>query len=468
MTILGGTPACRAAEDPQKAVPLVNRSGSPFGSVAVEQVDSGLVIAGTVADATAVEVSLADGQPPSFPPVGWGHQFGYETLNVEADCEKSQAGDARSAKDRAACVSWFREQLAYRGVLSRLFGRRWRIDSDTVEETYARPAFDRMGAKARADLAPLEPRVKPEAKSRARAGAADGFTFELRIPWEAFPPLRSLDVREVRIGIRPLNRAPASEPPPFVSYQLPRPRRFTITPCGFGLDESTVIFTARNRDYLRPSEHAVVYFVPSHDPDVRQTIVLDNPAAGYQYNPGPDARSPIPLVARFWTRDTGDGVVVCGPSLAILHAGAVTRSTFVIDAADRIQLKTLDTGDVLMKDGPRAWGSYYGSGQCGACPRVGVDVYYLDKSSGTISPAIQHAGISEADSNEEDITVSADWSTIEILDGTTTYKNDQPVTIWKATTHCYRANRRVYEPCGQRENIGPPARRSIDLDQVFR
>src|SRR5262249_47947318 len=140
MTILGAMSACRAAEDTSRGLPLLDRpGGTQVGSFTVNPVDSGLVIAGVATGATAVEVSLADLQPPAFPPVGWGHQFGYESLNVEADCEKNQSGDARSAKDRAGCESWFRAQHAYRDALSRLFERRWRIQIDRVEETSARP-----------------------------------------------------------------------------------------------------------------------------------------------------------------------------------------------------------------------------------------------------------------------------------------------------------------------------------------
>ena len=452
-------------------------SGGRTASIWVDLVDSGLVVAGQVfgpaprwparsadlSSADHVEIALADVRPVAFPVVGWGHQFGDEQLTSADDCARSSEfkGD-RDAREREGCARWYRTQLAYRDTVRKLFERRWRIAPGIIEESYAGPAFDGLGAGARAELEALRPTAVPYARFKVPEPTAGGFSFEVVVPWNAFPPVRSLTLEAVRLAARIAGRA-ADEPMALVTYQLPRVREYHITPCQFTLGEASVNGAGETR------EGEPAYFVPASQLEVSRVVVLGNRAAGYQYEPGPDTRSPVATETRYWTRPLPGGGTLCGPRLAYMRDGRVRTSTVVMDAPRHLDLRELPSGDALLKDGPRAWYSYYGSGQCGACPRVGIDVYYLDRSTGEISTAITHTGISEAGSNEEDIAISPDWSTIRVFEGSTTYGVQDPGAInWKETRYCYVAQNRKYEECGITDGVPAPVPRSINLDSLTR
>src|SRR5207247_856626 len=151
-----------------------------------------------------------------------------------------------------------------------------------------------------------------------------------------------LELREVRLGVRTISDGSAQTPAPFGAYRLPRPRRYAITPCEYGLENPMVVFTGAHRSYLLSSAHAHTYFLPQAADDVRQAIVLDNYAEGYQYEPNPTTRSPIAMTARYWTRDLGGGNVLCGPRLAVARDRSVEQSDFIVDSQERLEVQTLE------------------------------------------------------------------------------------------------------------------------------
>ena len=407
----------------------------------VSQVDSGLVLAGPLEPDGSIDLTLSHADPLELPPVGWGHQFGYEELASEAGCATSEFSGNRTAREREACSRWYQRQLAWRDTVRILFTRRWHITQDEVRETLARPVFDALSVRSRVALEPLEPHGKPVARVR-------GSTFEAVIPWDALPLMPSLVLNRVRVGV---GRASIVHP-------LPTPRRFAVTACDYALRDSLIVTTGRDRDYLEPSPRATAFVRPTANGNIESVVLLDNSAAGYQYEPGDDTRSPVALTAHFWTYRLDPERLLCGPRLAFARTGFIARSPEVIDQPHHVRIHKLANGDFLLRNGPRAWSSYYGSGQCGACPRVGVDVFYLDVATGAITPAFSHVGVAEPGSNEVDITMTDDWKTIAVFEGS---------SRWKVTRHCLDVARRTYLACGEEDDVAPPSPRGVDIDAIY-
>src|SRR5262249_36607327 len=118
---------------------FTDAAGVHTGSVWVDQTDSGLAIAGVafgdpprwparesdLSKSDRIILTIADAHPPQFPPIGWGHQFGYQELATSADCASKAAEDNSGPKDRGRCVAWFEQQIGYRDTVARLFERQW-------------------------------------------------------------------------------------------------------------------------------------------------------------------------------------------------------------------------------------------------------------------------------------------------------------------------------------------------------
>jgi hypothetical protein len=454
------------------------------GTVQVRSTGSGLVIAGVV-DGPAprwptaaaalergehIDIWIADVAPPRLPPIGWGHQFGFEYLTREDDC---LARDDTTAATRAHCVDWFRRQAHIRPAVTRLFTRRWSVAPSLVVETFARPAFASLDTSAQRALEALAPVASREPPRAGFTPAARGYAFAVTVPWSALPPVQSTSLSELRIVVDVYGASAASvatrsstapaanagDPATFPIVPLSAPREYRITPCQATLSDP-VIQNGAGVSPLGASDSAVVYIRPSAALDLRQAVVLDDLAQGYQYEPDSSTTSPVAHVAHYWAVPLGSGEMLCGPHLAYLRAAGVTRSDAVVDVADSLTTRRLANGDLLVKAGPRVFYSYYGSGQCGACPRVSLDVHHLDQASGAITPAFSHFDVAEPDFRDVDIAVTPDWREITIFESSTTF-DATPVTTWRSTTHCYRAPRHVYEECGHRDLPGPPPRRHL-------
>ena len=116
-----------------------------------------------------------------------------------------------------------------------------------------------------------------------------------------------------------------------------------------------------------------------------------------------------------------------------------------------------------MKEGPRVWFSYYGSGQCGACPRVGVRVHHIDAESGAVTEALAYARVADAGSSDVEIEVSEDWGEITAYESITDWEVEPPETHWRATRFCFRdaedGQRPRYDVCGEDEPVSEPPER---------
>ncbi len=466
-------------------------STMPQALVWIGQVDGGLAVAVEIRATGApggedarLSVWLADADPPTLPPVGWGHQFGFETLESEAECETMEWGEDL----QAFCAEWFRDQVEHRADLAPLFERRWVVSVRTPEsptETLARPAYVALAPEVRSKLEPLEPLSDPAARGGSIAGTPGALGLEVLVPWEAFPPVKALDLTAVRVSVG-LIAGDTGTGHPLPEGLLPRPLAeplaHRLTPCGYGIRQIAIFSEPRIGARL-PSDQAGLYMVPDRSGELRRLIVIDNEARGYQYEPEATSVSPAAFVADYHALELAGDEVLCGPFLA--HKGGErvsdtvegTRSgeespwPFLVDAR-HVETRQLADGDWLVKEGPRAWWTYYGSGQCGACPRIGVRIYHVDTGTGVVTETLGFTQLAGGGVSDVEIEVSEDWLEVTAFELVADWEKDPPETHWRATRYCFRdaaaGQRPRYDVCGEEEPVPePPKRLRLQYEELL-
>ncbi len=454
------------------------------GAVWFGQTHEGLVVAGRIygpppkwpsnsnfSNNDHIVVWLSDTRALELPPIGWGHQFGYEYIFSEEDCSKrtSKRTDKTDIDIQSACTQWYKDQLVYRKNLEKLFVRRWAASPDRVKETYATSEFHELAQKLRDKLILLRPNVNPQLKVHEKNTGGIAYTFEFLIPWEAFPPIKFGNIETVKllvevfspktdkskyapVSITPFHKrysfAGQTSPASLKEYRLVKPMEFYITPCKYGIED------IHTRQKL--SERFKVYILPSRHRDLRTLLVLENEARGYQYEPDNTSHSPIVIKTEFFVKDLGEGEVLCGPQLRYFQDYSIHKSDNIIDSVEYLDTKRLPDDNLLVKDGPRQWHSFYGSGQCGACPRMKINIYYINMDTGWIVQALSYTGIIEAGRNDIRISVSNDWRTVGIFECQTDYSEKMPAGRWNnIKTFCFDENTRTYQICHEADISEP-------------
>jgi hypothetical protein len=222
-----------------------------------------------------------------------------------------------------------------------------------------------------------------------------------------------------------------------------------------------------------PSERAALLMIPDRSQELVRLVVLDNEARGYQYEPDPAAVSPAAFEADYSSIDLGEGEFLCTPFLTyrkgeLVSAAAAQTGTgegspweLLVDSR-HLETRRLDDGDLLVKQGPRVWWSYYGSGQCGACPRAGIDLYHIEAATGRVTPALNVVTVASGDGNDIEIDLSPDWLGVTVYRSMTDWDIEPPSTTWKATSYCFQDSGDAgpsYEVCGEEEPVPEPAKR---------
>jgi hypothetical protein len=431
----------------------------------VGQVEGGIAVAGEgsaarfdPATGSGVGFWLADATPPEFPPVGWGHQFGYEELSGVEECAEYEEG-----WEDSSCREWFNDQLEYRRELKTLFVRRWQADAWHVRETYAGPAWSALDSLARDRLQPLEPHGEPSFEHQAKNRKTQ---FELFLPWAAFPPLAPPTIDSVRIAVD-LPPTSSVEPPILDTVLLAQARQYRVTRCELG-ERAAIIRPVPNSAFRVPSVARGVVFRPIDDRDLTAVVILDNEAGGYLYTPDSTIASPVAFAAEFYTRDLEDGGTLCGPVLAyradtvrtqpkleqLVWAGMSVDGADPVFAEHQLAVRRLPDGSLLVKEGPWIWSSYYGSGQCGGCPRVSVGINHIDTTTGVMTPALLHSVVAEYFDTE--MTVSPDWVEVTVYESEHDYEQETETVTWTATTYCYQPGDRRYDVCAVESPAGEP------------
>lgn len=381
-----------------------------------------------------IELWLAASADLKLPPIGWGNQFGEVPGTQESCADKGQG------KELDACLAWIKTVPRYREIFRKLFLRRWSIKPGSVEENYATAAFHQLSPAARKQLDLLKPAGQPIVKIEP-SGA--GFVFSILVPWNAFPPADRLNLD--RIGFQVDVRGDAGAlstangfkgarynglPPATMNPAQPH----QITPCEYPLSGKNIF-----------RENRPAFYTMTASGGLDRVFILQNTVQGYQYLPDSDALSPGIRVVEFYSQQLSPGEFICGPALTY-RKGPVTKGT-EIDLypvpAKPLAIKALADGTRLLQYGPRVYYSEFGSGTCGACPRVALDIYALAPSGAITSATSLDAVI---DTGEYEIEQSPDWRKI------TEYseRDDR----WSSKSYCLTGH--AYRDCGSNPSTPPP------------
>jgi len=464
-----------------RILPAVGRI--PQALLWIGQVPEGLVVAAEIRsgiehDANAtLRIGLSGDRAVEFPPFGWGHQFGFEVMADSTGCGDLEFG----SDDPRECEAWVSRQRRYREALPPLFEREWRVAParpEAIEEVTAGPAFARLPAAVRSQIGPLAPRGTLNARARPLAGTDGGTGLEVLIPWSALPPVRVPTLSAVRIDVAWVDPAvPSGWDESWLGSLAPRalsrPLEHTLTPCHYGF-RGVLISGGEDRLPRPASEEAVVYMIPEGSGDLRSLIVLDNEAAGYQYDPDPETISPAAFQPTYEVLDVGRGERLCTPMLAFSREGESagkpdwtrTREGDWLGLeveARALEVRRLDDGDLLVKSGVRVRRSYYGSGQCGGCPRISLDIFGVSTTTGEITPALRLHEVAIPGTLDIEVEIAEDWRTVSVFRSRTDLDVDPTVTTWKRTAYCLVEGAPgpppTYEVCGEEDHVPEPPNR---------
>lgn len=479
-----------STQDQEDRSPPKYQSGRD-STIWMGQIDNGLVLAGEVygedpqwpsgqfvpRTGEHLAVWISDGAYLELPPIGWGHQFGYEYLNSEEDCE--QLGSSRDVektrKQKDECRQWFLEQAEYRKPFKKLFVRKYEATPNNVVENYATPVFDSLSDDMKDSLSLLRPtEVLPQMKTQAGNSDNVAYSFEFLIPWESLPPVSTLDVESFHILVH-VCRANYSEAGcdwghereygeigPFSVVTIPQPRQYVLTSCNYDLQAVGVRLHEKGEKLfavsIKPlSDSAKTYFFPNKDLNLQAVFAVDNPSTGYAYEPF--GHSPIVAETKYFERKLGHNEFLCGPLMRYKNDGDVVESTGYIEDKRIVETKKLPNGDLLIKRGPIEEFSAYGSGQCGACPRVSLDFYYVDMQNEAIERIYNYYNLVGNEFNDIDIFVSDDWRTVSIYENR--WNDDYINTTWNLTTLCYQGSSQSYQRCGEETSVPEPSPRNL-------
>lgn len=404
------------------------------------QSPQGIVVAGGSYDerslSTAhIEIWLSVVDNLELPPIGYWGDSPY-------DC-----GTLSAAQEKSECEAWTRSQTTYREKLRVLFLRHWTIAQDRTAEIDATASFDSLEAGQQKALAPLKPTGQPISKfAIERTGKS--FTFEVLIPWDAFPPVDRLHLERIRFDFLFFDSESAT------SATYPQPS----TPRIFGMPPIARINSCRDPLSGDGGRRAFALLGPSLEVRTAFTFVNASPCCG-MVPLKPWFLSPFIELLRTFEQKLAPGEFLCGPSLSYRSEGrSISRrfpfrlgldSGFYTDAsiAGNRRVLQLADGTRLIQDGP-SWSlrrqSYM---NCAGCPWATFAIFAL-KPSGEIVEAIRLGGrTQEPDLYNFNVTMSADWRTV-------TEFRQNIRGPWTAQNYCLRGV--TYQKCGAPRVTVPP------------
>ncbi|HZP05122.1 MAG TPA: hypothetical protein VFB43_09490 [Terracidiphilus sp.] len=438
-----------------------------------------------------VEIWLAAANTVSLPPVGWGSQFGTQTLASAADCSQLSDDFGSANFSGKNCVNWYNQQLAYRKQLEHLFVRQWLMAGVAVGnqghsfEDFATTAYTSLKAGYFANelpevLAPKEndgtrsffqdqyrqETVGRDAADNPRTQSIEtGYTFHFFIPYSAFPPTQQLDLRDLWLMVDVFAAAPEGRKMGALSTTAPHrvwgrsssfnhlrldsPRVHTITPCKASLVQHDLEGEDIPAWYFPLAGAGPLYLDTVYD--------IENPAGGYMYTPS--GVSPIVATDRSFWKQLPDGAYICGPYLAYRKGPALKATKFIVDSK-YFQTKQLADGWTLIRTGPdMSAQNPFGSGQCGAGPVLGFNIYALSPS-GEITNVLQideeFRGFDNSPSGG-DLAIAPDWSHVSLYEEQIEYVDNGKggkKDTWTENRFCLQGHE--YQKCSQQTGVTPP------------
>lgn len=458
------------------ALPTLHAAGLVISIQSIDTFSGWPVDKAGISTGTHVDVWLRDVSEPVLPPIAWGWKWWYGEFKTEDDCRSMGQRDGGTNADADVvdnCRAWFKAQVTYQDTLKKLFTRRWSIAPGMASETYASRIWEVQEENVKKELGVLKPHGENLIASEFTLIPDKRFSAQILIPWEAFPPMTDLKLSSVAIEIEVYDAAEnkvtmstamlersGDAPEKLSEFKLPEPVEFRITPCRYGLAD--FVLTTPKRSTHDPSPGAAAFYFPTQSRKVDKVIVMDNQIGGYMREPGDEDYSPRLSEAPFWSKQIPGGKddFLCGPKLALKMGEKISRTDFDVSFKEYAHvLKTKDS--IMVKAGPWVDLSYYGTGQCGACPRLNLRMFSFDRTDAMQGHDLfWYNAALDPESSYARINISKDWKTIHIYGWSDSYSDDEPGEKeeesgagWREYKHCLdRAQNRFVE-CGTIKNF---------------
>lgn len=381
----------------------------------------------------------------SLPPVGWLQRFsGPHYYRSADDCALEHPENLERDNGEARCREWFAQQQPHRDAVAASFVRQWRIQaSGQMQE---RPMLG----------------LQPSGSIVAKTAPADAPSpsLELKLPWNAWPATDQLSLSRLYTQLsicrgshcQILQRTGDERGVWFHTWQLEKPRQYAVA-CGFPLQGTW---------HPRVQDFSHGYFLPGDSTSVRTVFALPLPSGSYQDQPGglsPDITSidyaALPL--------SGDDEFLCGPPVSYRRGDKLHR-TGMSWLAPPSQFFDIDDGNVLAVTDVIDYNTVTGMGQGGACPRRGIEAFYIDRGTGevTVSGAEHSMDCAEEDTADyalrgpREIVATVRKCRVEDNPDAAqpaAAKADARVNVCRTEeiVHCLKPGARRFEECAQRE-----------------
>jgi hypothetical protein len=398
----------------------------------VAESDDGIVVVypGSLASGEQLHMDIASLATLDLPEIGWYRRFNQAvSYSDEQACAREHPEDSPNYSV-ADCMRWYREQAAHRVQLADQFIRRLDIDRSGIVK-----AHDTGGTRL-----PLHPTSMPIAGL-----GEEGITVS--VPWGAMPATDKLllDRIYLRIAVCPsaVHSDRASEcrevelhgrqqdidkPRPFVesasivpvysTLLLGTPRLYQVTPCALPLQGD-----------VEPGWGAYQrgFFLPGKSFEVIQVMAMHQPPM--TSGDSPNGLSPNPLLSKFESFSIGEDEWLCFPRLTWRRGDVRVADTSDWATSDGASYRWLpvDATNLLIISGPFEHNSQTGMGQCGACPRKALAIWYLDRDAQTLTSALAIDDIVQGFEEGEtiDVTVAESGRSVHYIRNRCTYvQND--------------------------------------------
>lgn len=157
-------------------------------------------------------------------------------------------------------------------------------------------------------------------------------------------------------------------------------------------------------------------------------------------------------IHNFW-QAIGTGEWVCGPERAY-RKGETFKQLGAVVGEGGFDAKRLPDDTLLIKSGPRVYRSEFGSGQCGACPRVDMRIFAVNQDL-KLYQALDLGGIIDNGGGQsEDFSLTSDWFRVTHFEEAQEAEAGEPGP-WSSTTWCRK--HLAYEKCEEKQNVQPPS-----------
>jgi len=426
--------------------PSFGLPGDPRYQYWVGRIEQGLVIAGTgnafslardqseLSTKGRLELWLSFTHDIEMPPISWSGNGATE--------ETCQGREGLAERD---CRKWFKDQSIYREKIKAQFSRMWRIAPNVTEEVYASANYASL-IKGRGHFANLKPSGRLTA--RFLMGEGSRFTYEILVPWDAFPLTDRLVMERVQLEVDLVDgnqRRRVRDPmvrPTLRSFAVVPPISARFTPCEYPL-------VGASGEPAFGSLGAKL--------ELRNAFVFHNGLACCGAVEGPllGSFSPALVEVKHLVQALEPGEFVCASPVAYRNGTVVSSSQVELgfgtdfglldekSAPGSLPVRRLADGTRLLRYGPSLWLQEQEYTRCASCPFVQFKIVAISPN-GAISQALDLG--TRIDATEYDIEISADWRTVTEFENTG--------EKWVAKKFCLTGHH--YEPCGVNEDSPPP------------